>query len=127
MSITKFTVWFWLTALVVQLALGEAMWLWISLYLLVAVPYVLAKVMGAICGVIGSWWSRATAERPEKDKETRPRIPDPSPEEKATTAWKRYQTKLRLLKNAGLNEFELNAAKEKAKQQYLTELDEALK
>ena len=56
-----------------------------------------------------------------------PAPPPPTTEERAAEALKRYESKLQLIANARLDEVELKAARERAKQQYLRDLDEAMK
>ena len=50
----------------------------------------------------------------------------PTAEDNAKAAKLRYEGRLRMLDAAGLDEFELKAAKERAKQQYLREIDEVV-
>ena len=53
--------------------------------------------------------------------------PPPTREERLATAQQTYETKLRVLAAAGLDDIELRTAQEKAKQQYVRELDEAMR
>ncbi len=56
-----------------------------------------------------------------------PVVPPPTREELLTAAQQRYQNTLRLLATANLDDMELRSARERAKQQYLRELDEVMK
>lgn len=69
---------------------------------------------------------QAEAERRRAEELAR-RPPPPTREERLAAAKQRYDSTLGVLSSAGLDDIELTAAKEKAKQQYLRELDEALK
>jgi hypothetical protein len=66
---------------------------------------------------------------PELQPEPAPPAPAPAPtrEEVVQAAKQRYEDTLRLLENANLDSTEQRAAQEKAKQQYLRDLDEAMK
>lgn len=52
--------------------------------------------------------------------------PPPPPEERAHAALQRYKAKLQFLARANLDETERQAAQDRAKQQYLRELDEVM-
>ena len=69
---------------------------------------------------------RAEEER-RKQEEIARRPPPPSREERLTAARKRYDHTLHLLASASLDDTELHAARERAKQQYLREMDEVMK
>lgn len=56
-----------------------------------------------------------------------PPLPPPTREELAKAALERYEEKLALIEKAKLHDFERDAAKERAKQQYMRELDEVMK
>jgi hypothetical protein len=58
--------------------------------------------------------------------EAPPTAPPPTREEIAATALTAYEARLKVVENANLDEAELHAAKLKAKQQYLKELDQAI-
>lgn len=64
------------------------------------------------------------AESPKKSLP--PPTPPPTREELMADAKARYESTVRMLESAGLNEMELEAAKEKAKQQMLREIDWAI-
>jgi hypothetical protein len=76
---------------------------------------------------------RQKAERDQKVEEERRkqeeianRPPPPTREERIAAAQERFDKTLALLASAKLDDTELRAAKERAKQQYLRELDEAM-
>ncbi len=84
-------------------------------------------------GVLGFWqvdFDCAVADDPEESP-TQPRTPRqcgaPTREERLATAQQTYEKKLRVLSAAGLDDIELKTAHEKAKQQYLRELDEVMR
>lgn len=52
--------------------------------------------------------------------------PPPTREERLKSAQERYEGTLKLLANAGLDDTELKAAQERAKQQYLREIDQVM-
>ena len=53
--------------------------------------------------------------------------PPPTPEERADAALRRYQARLQLLAKANLDGTERQAAQDRAKQQYLRELDQVMR
>jgi len=66
----------------------------------------------------------------EQEQKPEPAAPPPPPltiEERIAAAKNRYEETLRLLANAHLDEAELKAAQERAKQKYVHELDEVMK
>jgi hypothetical protein len=67
--------------------------------------------------------------QPVQQTPTEPPPPPPKPtkEELMAAAQKRYDTTLQLLENAKLDATELKSAQEQAKQQYLRDVDEAMK
>lgn len=78
-----------------------------------------------------AFFSKAAKEhaaRPRPPKKVR-YVPPPLPtdEQKAASALSRYVATLRWLARAGLEAQELEAAKKKAKQQYLRDIDELMK
>jgi hypothetical protein len=113
-------------------------------------------VIAAPLVAIGEWWQRTVREwRAEADvqaarirgweeeqqresdriaaEEARRRADEeyrrslPTQEQQEAAVQKRYQDRLRLIDAAGLSEIERQAAYERAKQQYLRELDELLR
>lgn len=68
-------------------------------------------------------------ETKEPPREDRPPVPSsappppPTPEERADAALRRYQARLQLLTKANLDETERQAARDRAKQHYLRDLD----
>lgn len=64
---------------------------------------------------------------PPPQEPSQPPPPQPTRSERAASARERYEEKLRTLEKAGLDDVELNAAREQAKQAYTRELDEILK
>ncbi len=65
---------------------------------------------------------RADEERRRQEEIAR-RPPPPTREERLAAAKQRYETSLHLLASAGLDEIERKAAQERAKQQYLRDID----
>ncbi len=70
---------------------------------------------------------RLAEEVRRRQEEIARRPPPPNREELVAAAKQRHESILRTLESAGLDETELRAAREKAKQQYLRELDEAMR
>lgn len=71
----------------------------------------------------------AQLEREEQERraaEIANRPPPPTPEARAAAAKQRYEARLDVIENSGMDELERNAAQEKAKQQYLQELDQTI-
>lgn len=69
---------------------------------------------------------KAELERRKKE-EIANRPPPPTRQERVAAAQQRFEATLRMLSTAGLDDTELQAARERAKQQYLRELDEAIR
>lgn len=70
---------------------------------------------------------RELAALRRKYEELANRPPPPTQEERIAAAKRRYDARVSALENAGLDEMEVGAAREHAKQQYLRDLDEALR
>jgi hypothetical protein len=67
------------------------------------------------------------AKQAAEAEQKKPVIKNPTKEELIAEAKRRYATTLAMLESAGLEETELTAAKAQAKQQYLRDLDAALR
>lgn len=69
--------------------------------------------------------------KPEPEPEPVPPLPPPPPPpseaERAAAARERYQQRLQLLEDAGLDEIELQAGRDEAKKQYVNDLDKVMK
>ncbi len=65
-------------------------------------------------------------ETAPKSEPAPPPPPPPTREERLAAAKQRYESSLQMLASAGLDEIEFKAAQEKAKQQYLRDLDGVL-
>lgn len=66
-------------------------------------------------------------EHPKPAPEPLTPPPPPTPEARGTEALKRYEAKLQVIAHANLDDTERQAAQDRAKQQYLRELDEVMK
>lgn len=119
----RFTVFYWLAFVFVLSSgeMGEPV-VWLALYLCVMVPWALWRALVTLWNAIPEkkevYWDRP------KEEPAPP--PPPTPKELAAAARDRYEMTLRMLSNAGLDEIELRAARAKAKQKYLRDLDEAM-
>ena len=69
----------------------------------------------------------AASIAPVESPEPPPQDPAPTTAERASAAQQRYDERLRVLATAKLDDLELKAAREHAKQQYLKDLDEVMR
>lgn len=101
---------------------------WIVLSIL---SFIFSALAAAMAPPIRELQPKMFAQPATPDLQPKPAPPPPAPpptrEELLKAANERYEAALRLLENANLDSTELRAAQEKAKQQYLRDLDEAMK